>query len=412
MKTLILSLWLSAGLFVLTSCSEEMPANDMTTDEAAEADYPRGPNDGRLLEDGDFAIEIAIFETGVPPEFHVWPYFQGQPAPLNQVDLTVTLTRLGDELNVIGFVPDGDYLRGDTVVYEPHSFYVDVRAEFRNRQYAWAYESLEGRTTIGPEMSQAFGIETATAGPATIDQSINVVGAIVANNEYTRSITARFDGLVQNVNVRIGDRVEEGNPLLRVESSASLNPYTINAPISGIVTQRYINPGEQTNGAVLLEIMDTSKVWAELSIFPGQRSQVSSGADVTISAPVSGAVTTGTIDNFNMTVSGNQAITARVTLDNSDGLFPPGTFIEAQIRTGESEVPLAVRRESLQAFRDFTVVYEKIGNTYEVRMLELGRQDDEWIEVLGGLRPGAEYVTTNSYILKADVEKSGASHDH
>ncbi len=45
-------------------------------------------------------------------------------------------------------------------------------------------------------------------------------------------------------------------------------------------------------------------------------------------------------------------------------------------------------------------------------MLELGRQSDEWVEVLGGLNPGTTYVTENSYILKADVEKSGASHDH
>jgi membrane fusion protein, heavy metal efflux system len=32
--------------------------------------------------------------------------------------------------------------------------------------------------------------------------------------------------------------------------------------------------------------------------------------------------------------------------------------------------------------------------------------------VLGGLDPGARYVTENSYVIKADVEKSGASHDH
>tara|TARA_R110002110_G_scaffold415859_1_gene658675 strand:- start:74250 stop:75488 length:1239 start_codon:yes stop_codon:yes gene_type:complete len=412
MNILIKLSWLFAGLILLTSCSEEMPADAMMSAEVAEDDYPTGPNGARLLQDGDFAIELAIFETGVPPEFHAWPFFRDQPVPLDQVDLSVTLTRLGNELNVIEFEADGDYLRGDTVVYEPHSFIVGVRAEYQNRQYEWEYESLEGRTTISPAMSQSFGIETETAGPATIEQTLNVVGEIVANEEYTRSITARFDGLVQNVNVRIGDRVEQGEPLLRVESNESLNTYTINAPISGIVTERYINPGEQTNGSVLLEIMDTSNVWAELAIYPSQRAQVSLGAAVTITSPVSGAMTSSAIDHFDMTVSSNQAITARVAVDNADGNFPPGTFIEAQISVGDIDVPLAVKREGLQSFRDFTVVYEKIGNTYEVRMLDLGRQDAEWIEVLGGLRAGAEYVTTNSYILKADVEKSGASHDH
>jgi cobalt-zinc-cadmium efflux system membrane fusion protein len=99
-------------------------------------------------------------------------------------------------------------------------------------------------------------------------------------------------------------------------------------------------------------------------------------------------------------------------LDNENNAFAPGTFIEGAIETGEIEVPLAVKRTGLQPFRDFTVVFAQIGNTYEVRMLDLGRQDGEWIEVLGGLNLGTTYVTTNSYILKADVEKSGASHDH
>jgi cobalt-zinc-cadmium efflux system membrane fusion protein len=45
-------------------------------------------------------------------------------------------------------------------------------------------------------------------------------------------------------------------------------------------------------------------------------------------------------------------------------------------------------------------------------MLELGREAGDWIEVLGGLKLGTEYVTENSYIIKADIEKSGASHDH
>ncbi|MEY3608417.1 MAG: hypothetical protein RLZZ447_1205, partial [Verrucomicrobiota bacterium] len=34
------------------------------------------------------------------------------------------------------------------------------------------------------------------------------------------------------------------------------------------------------------------------------------------------------------------------------------------------------------------------------------------VEVLKGLAPGEEYVTDNSFLIKADIGKSGASHDH
>ncbi len=97
---------------------------------------------------------------------------------------------------------------------------------------------------------------------------------------------------------------------------------------------------------------------------------------------------------------------------NSDLRWSPGQFVEAAVEVGSADVPLAVKRTALQAFRDFTVVFEQVGETYEVRMLELGRQDGEHVEVLGGLKPGVRYVTGNSFLIKADIEKSGASHDH
>ena len=86
--------------------------------------------------------------------------------------------------------------------------------------------------------------------------------------------------------------------------------------------------------------------------------------------------------------------------------------MRARVVVEETQVPLAVRRSALQTFRDFDVVYARVGDVYEVRMLELGRSDDVHIEVLGGLSEGEIYVTANSYLVKADIEKSGASHDH
>ncbi|TMS64034.1 secretion protein HlyD, partial [Pseudoalteromonas sp. S1731] len=59
-------------------------------------------------------------------------------------------------------------------------------------------------------------------------------------------------------------------------------------------------------------------------------------------------------------------------------------------------VDMAVKAESLKGFRDFTVVYGKFEDQYEVRMLELGRKSAEWVEVLRGIPLGTEYVTTTS----------------
>lgn len=397
---------------LLVACGDEGGTGaDAEAEPGVAADYPRGPHGARILRDGDFAVELAIFETGVPPEFHAWGYFQDAPVDPSAFELQVTLTRL-DTVDVMDFRPQEDFLRSNGVVHEPHSFVVTVDARFRGASRRWEYDSLEGRTTISPALVTDLGIETAIAGPAEIRQELQVFGRIQPNPDYSRSLYARFDGPIREVNVTLGQDVRAGQTLLVVESNESLKPYAIEAPISGRITRRNANPGEQTNGRLLLEITDTSKVWAELALFPADREKVRLGAAVSLVPGNGGEVIHGSISQFATELGAGQTLIARVPVENLDGRFAPGTFVRGTINTGNISVPLAVRREGLQSFRDFTVVYAKVGNQYEVRMLDLGRQDSELVEVLGGLNPGTEYVTTNSYIIKADVEKSGASHDH
>ncbi|MCY3731409.1 MAG: efflux RND transporter periplasmic adaptor subunit [Rhodospirillaceae bacterium] len=379
---------------------------------ALEVAEPRGPNGGRLLSDGDFAVELAVFETGVPPEFRAWVSEAGRPVDPESVDLRVRLTRLGNQVDEHAFRAQGDFLRGTAVVYEPHSFVVTIDAGYRGQLYQWEYESFEGRTRISPEMARAFGIQTEVAGPAVIEETIPVYGTIVPATERIREVSARFDGAIQSVSVELGEAVVEGQTLAVVESNESLQSYSITAPIAGVITERTAHAGEQTGGRRLFTIVDTSVVWADLAVFPADRARVGVGAEVTVTPATGGAPRSGTISNINVLAAANQAVTARVVLDNGDGALAPGTYVTAEIRVAEHAVPLAVRRSGLQSFRDFTVVYAQIGDEYEVRMLDLGRQAGAWAEVLGGLDPGTVYVTEGSYVLKADVEKTGATHDH
>jgi cobalt-zinc-cadmium efflux system membrane fusion protein len=365
-----------------------------------------------MLRDGDFALELAIFETGVPPEFRVWPTLDGTAVDLGAIDLEVRLTRLGNVVDVHSFRPQADFLRGSSTVYEPHSFSVVVDADFQGRSYQWGYDSFEGRTRIAPDVAEAFGIETEIAGPAVITDVVDVFGVIVTDPARVREIRARFEGAIRSVDVQLGDAVAAGQRLATVESNESLQTYSITAPINGTVTARAANAGEQTAGRALFTITDASVVWAELAVFPSDRPRVAVGQAVVVAPTAGGAAIESTIERIGVTTSANQAVSVRAVLDNASGTFPPGTHVTGTIRVAQHDVPLGVKRSGLQPFRDFTVVYAQIGDEYEVRMLELGRQDDEWIEVLGGLDPGTRYVTENSFVLKADVEKSGATHDH
>lgn len=404
----IIVLSLTLGMF-LSACSKEHTDHGHQSDHAEVA---KGPHGGRLLMDGDFAIELSIFETGVPPEFRAWATKGGQLLKPTDVELNIKLTRLGNKIDDINFKPHGDALRGDMEIYEPHSFIVTINAKHDGATHSWQYDNFEGRTKIEKAVAAALAIETSIAGPVVLQETVRVFGQVMANAERVRDIHARFDGVIKSVALSMGSKVEKGQTLATIESNESLKLYSIKAPISGVITHRNANPGEQSEGRTLFTITDPSSVWVDLSIFPADQKRVRVGAPVSVKTTASEQYANGTIATINVIAEANQSVKARLVLDNKEGSFVPGSFVQAQIKVAEHPVALAVKRTGLQAFRDFTVVYAQIGDEYEVRMLELGKQDDEWIEVLGGLEAGTHYVSENSYVIKADIEKSGAAHDH
>jgi len=414
------SQWILKGLLIICStvlisaCGNSTGEQSSTTTNAhgAPVEIEKGSHGGRLLKHDDFTLELSIFETGVPPEFHAWASFKNQRLKSNEVTLNITLTRLGGTVDKINFKPRGDALRGDSVIYEPHSFIVNIDAVYNGKQYSWQYDNFEGRTSIEAAVAKALNINTDTAGPVVLQQTINVFGKITANTERVSHVSARFAGVIKSVSVSIGDTVSKGQILVSVESNESLKRYSIKSPIAGIITQRNANAGEQAGKRTLFTIADTSTVWVDLSVFPSDRSRVKVGAAVNFTLLNDTQSFSGKITLIKVLTEANQSVTARLIVTNKNGQLLPGSFVKAKINVAKIAVPLAVKRTGLQSFRDFTVVYEKIGDEYEVRMLELGRQDDEWVEVLGGLAVGATYVSENSYVIKADIEKSGASHDH
>jgi cobalt-zinc-cadmium efflux system membrane fusion protein len=379
---------------------------------AQEVEVEKGPQGGRLLTSGDFSLEITIFEKGIPPEFHVYAYRDDKLLPPDQVELTIELSRLGGKIDTFRFSPQGDYLRGDGIVREPHSFDVTVSAGNLGQQHRWSYENYEGRTRIAPEMAAEAGIETEIAGSRTIRKVLTLTGRIHADPNRLSRVRPRFPGVVQTVHSNLGDVVQKGKTLATVQSDESLQNYVIKAPIDGLIVHRDIQVGESTGEKLLFTIADMSVVWVELDVFSRNLSQIRSGQAVEIET-FDGYRVDGTIDWISpLTAHASQSVQARVQLDNADGRLRPGQFVRGNVTVEEFVVPLAVQKSAIQRFRDFQVVFARVGDTYEVRMLELGRSDDQGVEVLGGLAAGTEYVIENSFLIKADIEKSGASHDH
>ena len=393
---------------VLTSREEPQPS------EVVSEEYERGPNGGRMLRDDRLALEVTIFEEGVPPEFHIYPYLDGKPLAPEEVDLTVELHRLGGRVDKISFKPQGEYLLGDQTIVEPHSFDVQTRAQHDGRTSEWNYASHEGRTEISAVAAEAAGIETEAAGPATINETVELTGTVSLDPNKVARVGARFPGVIKAVEKGVGDRVRAGETLAVVESNESLRGYPLQAPMDGVVLARSANIGRVVaTDATMFEIADLSSVWVELHAFGRDAGRIKPGQQVLLETLDGSAQAEAKVDFVSPHAEeSSQATAVRVVLDNADGRWRPGVFVRGAVTVAEKQVPLAVKSSGLQRFRDFTVVFAQFGDLYEVRMLDLGASDGTHTEVLGGIEPGQTYVAENSFLIKADIEKSGATHDH
>jgi cobalt-zinc-cadmium efflux system membrane fusion protein len=402
-----------AAILATAGCGGATAPAEESHGEAAAADYERGPHRGRMLRDGEFAVEVTIFEDGVDPEYRVYPFLSDKPLDPDAVDLTIELGRLGGVRDRFEFAPQEDFLRGDGVVKEPHSFDVSVGASYAGKRYDWTYDSYEGRTTIGQVQADAAGVEVETTGPATIEQTVTLAGRVELQPHGRAEAAAWFPGRIVEMTKKIGEAIEKGETLAKVTASNSLQTYVIPAPIAGVVMERRANVGDVAGAEPLYVIADSTQVHAEFYVYPRDAERLQAGQSVTVRSLSGDKTITAEIETILPSADMmTQTIVAHVELPNDDLTWRPGQAVEGVVVVGKDEVPLAVKTEALQRFRDFTVVYARVGETYEVRMLELGRRTPEWTEVLGGIDPGVTYVTKNAFLIRQDVEKSGASHDH
>lgn len=237
---------------------------------------------------------------------------------------------------------------------------------------------------------------------------------ISAEQDYLASRQALNEAEITQENARQKLLALGLTPAALAQGGERLTHYEIRAPIGGIVVEKHLALGEAVKeDADIFTIADLSTVWAEMTVYPKDLNNVKLGQDVTVRATAFDSEASGQVSYVGSLVGEQtRSAKARVTLQNPDMKWRPGLFVTVELVQEETEVPVAVAANAVQTFRDWSVVFGRFGEFFEVRPLELGRSDGKWVEVVDGLEPGTQYAATNSFVLKADLGKAGASHDH
>lgn len=197
-------------------------------------------------------------------------------------------------------------------------------------------------------------------------------------------------------------------------SGGNLTRYEIRSPIDGIVTAKDISIGEVLkDDSSIFTVADLATVWAEMTIYAKDLNTVKVGQKAIVKATTFDSQSTGTVSYIESLVGEQtRAATARIVLPNPDGVWRPGLPVNIDLIAGEVDVPVVIANEAVQTLLDKPTVFVREGDQFEPRPVELGRSDDKWSEVIAGLKAGEQYVTKNSFILKAEMGKGEAEHEH
>lgn len=197
-------------------------------------------------------------------------------------------------------------------------------------------------------------------------------------------------------------------------SGKNLARYEIRSPIAGIIIDKAVVTGEAVKeDKTVFIIADISTIWAAVRIFPGNLHQVDVGQRAIIRADAHDLTREGKVIYVTTLLDElTRTAVARVELDNRDEKWRPGMFVKADLQMEAVEVPVAVSLDALQTLEGHPVVFGRYGDFFEMRPLELGRSDRRMVEVIDGLFAGEQYAVNNSFILKSELGKAGATHDH
>lgn len=267
--------------------------------------------------------------------------------------------------------------------------------------------------TISDESAKKAGIKLQKASPQMVYDTVFLTGKIILNQNSTYDVKARFPGIVRSVKVKWGQEVKKGQVLATIESNNSLRLYSVKAPRNGVVLKRNTNIGDVATDKSLFKISNLSTVWAEFHVFPRDINKVVEGQKISVHTLENNTEDEGKISMILPTAdSASQTLIAIVELPNSQSKWIPGMSVEGKVQVLKKEANVAVTKSAIQRMETETVIFVKENDKYEARHVKLGKGDGNYIEVIEGLNKGEEYVSQGSFIIKADILKSSASHSH
>jgi cobalt-zinc-cadmium efflux system membrane fusion protein len=198
----------------------------------------------------------------------------------------------------------------------------------------------------------------------------------------------------------------------------------IAAPIAGHVVQREVTLGELVgpDRESIMVLADTSVLWVLADVPEARLHQIAVGATAWVTTGAVGSEKFEGQVGYISPLVDLSTRTAQVRIEMPEGVLPvrPGMFVHVEIVTtpppGLEPAPvIAVPEEAVQTVEGGPAVFVPVAgepNTFARRAVQIGPAVGGLIPIYAGLAEGELYVVSGSFILKAELGKSSAAHEH
>lgn len=203
---------------------------------------------------------------------------------------------------------------------------------------------------------------------------------------------------------------------LRRTPLSGMQRYELRAPISGVVVERRVDLGAPVNSEgqeqEIYTIADLSRVWVELSVPMADLDAIRRGQSVTLARQGAPPSRGEIVFVSPMLDPLTRAAKVVAEIDNAGLAWRPGAAATVRVTLAEETVPVRLPRAALQTVEGATVAFVRTTEGFEKRELSLGRSDEGAVEVISGLEAGEAVALAGSFIVKAELGKAEAGHDH
>lgn len=323
-------------------------------------------------------------------------------------------------------------------------------------------EPSDGKTIkVSLDRVQRSGVRTEAVEARVVTRAVRAVGTVAIDERRATIVTMRADGYVEDLFVNTtGQHVRAGEPLFRFYSSqiqqaqidflvairavqrgtlesdagrqlegamqrlrnlavpesrirevreSGANPRTIDwpAPTNGTVTvKRIINGQRVVAGDELYRIIDLSNVWVIVDVAEGDLADIKLGDRATVtfrayrSQPVEGAVTF----IYPEVRPETRTVRVRIEVPNPDERLKPDMYADVVFHAAADQAPVTTVPTSaiIDNGTQQIVLVAKSEGHFEPRPVKLGRRGNDHVEIVEGLRPGEEIVTTATFLIDAE----------